>query len=321
MPKRDIKKNNINEKQERVIWLFKDGKPGHESQVEGLASSLERLKPTEVYSVNLEKPLHRSLLSLIFKRNAQSIPWASFPKPDLIIGAGHKTHLWLLAAQLFVGGKTVLMMKPTLPAWLYNLVLIPSHDKPASSANIIETQGVLNKIISTGDRINDRGLILLGGLSQHYHWDSHSIIQQITRLIEDNPNIKWEMTTSRRTPAETEELLLKLSAKNLSFTPNEATDASWVSNRLKIASRVWVTVDSVSMVYEAITSGAEVGLLSLESSSSKSRVAAAIEDLKQQKIVLTDTHLAEDYSRRDEVFNEADRCALLILKKFFENKT
>jgi mitochondrial fission protein ELM1 len=125
------------------------------------------------------------------------------------------------------------------------------------------------------------------------------------------------MTTSRRTPAETEELLSKLSAKNLSFTPNEATDASWVSNRLKIASRVWVTVDSVSMVYEAITSGAEVGLLSLESSSSKSRVAAAIEDLKQQKIVLTDTHLAEDYSRTEEVFNEADRCALLIVKKFF----
>ncbi len=315
MPKKDIKKDTINQKQRLVIWLLKDGKPGHESQVNGLASALARLKPSEIHSVKLKGRLIYSIISLIFIRFSKRIPWCGLPKPDLIIGAGHKTHLWLLAARLFNGGKIVLLMKPTMPSFLYDLVMIPIHDKVASSANIIETQGVLNEMTSIGERINNRGLILIGGLSVHYDWDSQSIVQQIERLITDNPSIQWEMTTSRRTPVAVVKMLSELSQENFILTPYEATDARWVSNRLKIVSRVWVSEDSVSMVYEALTSGAEVGLFTLDSHLKKSRVVTGMEDLKKRKFVLTDTKLGEDYLKSPESFNESDRCASLVLKR------
>ena len=315
MPKRDIKKYTINEKQKLVIWLFKDGKAGHESQVNGLASALARLKPSEIHSVNLKGRFIYSIISLIFNRFSNRIPWCGLPKPDLIIGAGHKTHTWLLAARCFNGGKIVLLMKPTLPSFLYDLIFIPIHDKAASSANIIETHGVLNEMTSVGERINNRGLILIGGLSAHYDWDNQSIVQQIERLIAGNPSIQWEITTSRRTPVDVVKMLSELSQDNFILTPYEATDVLWVSNRLKIVSRVWVSEDSVSMVYEALTSGAEVGLFRLKSHLKKSRVVAGMEDLKKRKFVLTDTKLGEDYLKSLESFNESDRCASLVLKR------
>ena len=202
-----------------------------------------------------------------------------------------------------------------MPSFLYDLVFVPIHDKVASSPNVIETKGVLNEMTSIGERINNRGLILIGGFSAHYEWDSQSIVQQIERLIIGNPSIQWEMTTSRRTPVDVVKMLSELSQENFILTPYEATDAKWVSNRLKIVSRVWVSEDSISMVYEALTSGAEVGLLRLESHIKKSRVVAGMEDLKKRKFVLTDTKLGEDYLKCPESFNESDRCASLVLKR------
>ncbi|MCH8840089.1 MAG: mitochondrial fission ELM1 family protein [Planctomycetes bacterium] len=42
---------------------------------------------------------------------------------------------------------------------------------------------------------------------------------------------------------------------NLTIVPHKETSSSWVSEHLANAARVWVSADSVSMVYESLTNG------------------------------------------------------------------
>ena len=49
-------------------------------------------------------------------------------KPDIAIGAGHKTHLYLLAIKRCFGAKIVVILKPSLPLKFFDLCVIPKHD-------------------------------------------------------------------------------------------------------------------------------------------------------------------------------------------------
>ncbi|MEO7100899.1 MAG: ELM1/GtrOC1 family putative glycosyltransferase, partial [Luteolibacter sp.] len=74
-----------------VIWLLCDGKPGHENQSLGLADALARRVSCEVLRISLAGK--RGLIHRVKSALAASV---GFPKPDLIIGAGHATHFALL---------------------------------------------------------------------------------------------------------------------------------------------------------------------------------------------------------------------------------
>ena len=70
----------------------------------------------------------------------------TLPTPDLLLGAGHHTHLSLLAARRIRGGKVVVLMRPSLPPGLFDLCLIPEHDAPPARPNVLATRGALNRI-------------------------------------------------------------------------------------------------------------------------------------------------------------------------------
>lgn len=305
------KKNTHREHMPFVIWIFKDGKRGHENQIDGLVNALNKRAKNQVSIVSIKNSFLIALLKLKFL-----LPWAKIegPKPDLIIGAGHKTHVWMLIARLFYGGKIIVLMKPSLPTSLFNLVCIPSHDTFANKPNIIRTKGALNTSNFSEDSLLNRGLILLGGFSKHYHWTNESVLKQIKTLVENNPDIRWELTTSRRTPPEMVDLLFQFTPVNLHFTPFENTDKNWVPNRLKIASRVWVTEDSVSMIYEGMTAGAEVGLIRLKDK--KSRISKSIQQLIKDSLVLTEPKLDIKHLKPTSHFNEAEFCADEIFERF-----
>jgi mitochondrial fission protein ELM1 len=70
----------------------------------------------------------------------------------------------------------------------------------------------------------------------------------------------WELTDSRRTPVRfLDQVREKLPRVTAIF--HTETPPGWVPEKLRQANGVWVTEDSASMIYEAITSGAKVGLL------------------------------------------------------------
>lgn len=296
-----------------TIWLFKDGKRGHENQTDGLVAALNRGTQNKVYTVSISDGFIISLLKFKWV-----LPWSfrQLPKSDLIIGTGHKTHLWMLLARLFNGGKVIVLMMPSLPTYLFDLICAPSHDKVAEKANVIKTKGALNTCQFSQDSILNRGLILLGGLSKHYTWSNESVLEQIKQLLENNPDILWELTTSRRTPPEMLHMLSQFSSNNLKCTPFEDTDKNWLSDRLKIASRVWVTQDSVSMIYEGLTAGSEVGLIRLKETKKNNRIVESINQLIEDSIVLTQVKLDINHLKSTSQFNEAERCAEEIFERF-----
>lgn len=306
-----------------TLWLFKDGKPGHESQIEGLVTALNKVHCLSVHSLSIDDGLCLFLLKLKCL-SAKFWPWKNMPPPDLLIGAGHKTHLWLLLARALFGGKTVVLMRPSLPSLLFDLLLIPSHDCEDSSglstrSNVWVTRGVLNKVQYSNDSLLNRGLILVGGPSKHFHWDDESVFQQIVSLIEANPRIQWELSSSRRSTRTIVERLKALSYPNFQFTAFSDTDSSWVQTRMKIASRIWVTADSVSMLYEAMTSGGEVGLISLRAQRTNSRICKCVQALVDGASLQLDPSLDLEVLQSHPYLNEAERCALKIKDKWFSN--
>lgn len=301
----------LRDKQDRVIWLFKDGKQGHEAQVSGLVKALEKQVPIRLYEFSMKMSLIKSIFSSQTKSRFNEVP-----SPDLIIGAGHLTHLWMLYARFRFGGKIVSLMKPSLPIFLFDLVLIPKHDTFKNYKNVVSTEGVLNAIEYSASSLPDRGLILLGGESKHYAWSTKRVLKQVSDLLSNNPEIKWELTTSRRTPPETVDSLNDFKGENCFITLFEDTDRTWVSQRLNIASRVWVTVDSVSMIYESLTAGAEVGLIELDPYRQENRIVKSIQRLKSEGLAHSEKKLNPLVQKQSQVLNEADRCAAIVAKRF-----
>lgn len=294
-----------------VLWRILDGKAGHEAQTLGLLKALE--KRIRIVSYEIEAPPRkRSFSGFLFKHFE---PGKRLPAPDLILGAGSRTHWALLAASRSYGGKTVVLMQPTLPVSLFDLCLIPKHDLRKAGKKMLLTEGVLNPMQPAANANPQRGLFLIGGPSAHYGWDTRSILEQVVTLIQEKQEIHWTLTTSRRTPTDCTQALTDLSYPNLEVIPVEKTPKGWVALRLQECKVVWVSEDSVSMVYEALTAGALTGVLAVPSIRQTSRVQTSVRLLlEQQRIVPFEKHSQLfELENNTTLLAEADRCAEYIV--------
>jgi mitochondrial fission protein ELM1 len=299
---------------ELTVWRLIDGKPGHEKQTLGLAEALARRLPVARFDIACRGSLWNWL--------AGRFPAGTeLPAPDLLIGAGKGCHADLLAARRVRGGKAVVLMRPSLPAALFDLCLIPAHDRPPLRANVLPTLGVLNAVRPAPGRRPGLGLILLGGVSEHYAWDGAAIAAQVADVVRASPDIAWRLTTSRRTPADMMARLEAVRPGNLALHPHEDTPPGWLEAALAESTQVWVSPDSVSMVYESLSSGAATGLLELAASRS-GRVSSGIEQLISEHWVTP--YSAWQGTRRlpapASPLAEADRCADLIVARWFAGR-
>ena len=294
-----------------VVWRILDSKAGHEAQTLGLVKALEKKIKLSICEINAPARW-KSALGFILKHFD---PGKSLSPPDLIIGAGSRTHFALLAASRTYGGKTIVLMQPTLPVSLFDLCLIPKHDSRKAGKNILLTDGVLNPIQPATDANPQRGLFLIGGPSTHYEWDTVRILDQVTALVQENPNIHWTLTTSRRTPPDCAQNLVNLSHSNLDIIPVEKTPRGWVAQRLQECKFAWVSEDSVSMVYEALTAGASTGLLTVPAIKKTSRVQNSVRLLlEQQRVVRFEERDQLLELGNETILAEADRGADHVIK-------
>ena len=245
-------------------------------------------------------------------------PYRTLPPPDLILGAGHATHLTLLAARRAHGGRALVIMKPSLPRSCFDLCIVPEHDGIASDARTLVTQGAINRMRASSQRQPDRGLILIGGVSPHFEWNSAAIELQIQSILANTPKVQWTLADSRRTPPN---FLAKLSPHpRLQCVSHTTTKSDWLPDQLAQAATVWVTPDSASMVYEALTAGADVGVFDLPVNP-RSRVGHAIADLADaQRITRFISWCAHGKLHPNlHPLAEADRCAQWILSWLKQN--
>jgi uncharacterized protein len=297
----------------RILWILSDGKRGHENQSLGLAEAFARIQPCAPHLIEL--PHEESLLKR-FARLREAI--AQNPTPQWIFAAGHSTHLLLLYAGWMTGARTVVLMQPSLPMRAFDYCLIPRHDlkNPAKALppNAIVTHGAVNRMRFESKRKDGSGVLLLGGPSRAYGWNPQELLNQVVSVVRIEPGRRWLITNSPRTPEGFMEQV-QAALPQAEVCPVESTPADWLPQVLAAATVAWVSEDSVSMIYEALTAGARVGIFAMPAKGAESKHSRGVTELKQAGYVRTwDDWQADPTAESSHPqLAEADRCASLIL--------
>lgn len=318
------------------IKAYFDGRLGHEKQTLGILLALAELTSTEV----VQKRVSTSRAS--FCRNWAAYLLSSLRQPaagifpssvDLIIGTGTHTHIPMLleknsqrkGSESRVRLVTCMSPDPQLVKG-FDLCCIPIHDDPPARENIFTTLGPPSTVKFTTGHQPDRGLILVGGLDKKSHiWNSRTVIQQIQTIIARGSHLHWTISSSPRTPEDTCKILEEMAAaiQQATFFRSSDTPAGWVEAEYGINSIVWVTADSISMVYEALTAGCAVGILPMEWRKQQNKFRKSL-NILNQKGMIVDYHEwqagAPMPSVSAEPFNEAARCAREILKRWWPKR-
>ena len=300
-----------------VVWRFVDGKPGHEKQSAGLLQALGELVPLEVhrFDVRFNIVLRRQLWGHAVHSDVD------IPIPDLIVGGGHRTHLPMLLARAVCGGKIVVLMKPSLPDRLFDLVFVPHHDRYWRKGNVVETRGVICPALHAA-KTPDCGLILLGGENRYFEWTNDDVAGQVRQIASTSPETLWTVCDSRRTPSGFHQALRGLA--NVEFLPWQRSASDFLENALARTPYVWVTADSVSMLYESLSSKATVGVINLKRKRPyrRNKLARGIRLLRAQgHIYLTsDGYRLEQSLVPPHFFGENFRCAQIVEQRLVTNK-
>lgn len=307
-----------------VIYIISDEKKGHLSQTRGLAGALiERAMqkaPNGNHSVHEISIVGKNWFSRLCYKGKD----LDFPRPNLILCAGHSTHLAAISLSRHLRCPRIVCMKPSLPLGMFDLCVVPRHDIPEGKQapdNVFLTNGAINTIKPCPDTEKKDTLILIGGPSKEFDWDAETIINQLSTIVRHSTN-NIILTTSRRTPKDFVQDVYT-TCPSIRVEPVDQTGPTWVQDHLACAREVWVTQDSVSMVYEALSSGAPVGVIEMKRKRTKnpdkiSRVSRGLDMLTADGEVCTFTAWAKEHKlpQTHTILNEAGRAADYVLTKF-----
>lgn len=302
-----------------TVWIVTDGKAGHLNQMRGLAHALSERTPVETQRIDAPGATRGAWWWLL-----RRFPIGrDLPDPDLILCAGRRTHRAALAAKRARGGRVVALMRPSLPLPWFDLCLMPRHDAGSRpiGPNVVETLGALCDVRPSTEHDESRGVFLIGGPSKRHGWNTASVIDQVSAIVERSPGVRWRLTTSRRTPPDATAQFEAMADERLEVTPADRTPRGWVHEALSTAGVAWVTEDSVSMVYEALTSGCAVGALRVERRR-EDRVTRGLDALAADGLVTPFDAWRRDAPLRppEAPIDEASRCAMIILERWFPRR-
>lgn len=307
-----------------IIYIISDGKKGHLSQTRGLAAALleeaRSRKPDAEHAVHEIDVSGKSFFSKFFYKGKE----LTLPEPDLCLCAGHGTHWAALSLARHKGCPCMVCMKPSVPLSWFDLCITPRHDLPEGTPvghGIFPTNGAINGIRPQPQVAKTETLILIGGPSKSYNWDAETLIRQLDDIARHSTT-PMVLTTSRRTP---EDFAGDVNATcpSIRVIPVGETGPNWVAEHLAAAREVWVTQDSVSMVYESLSSGAPVGILEMPAKEGPhkpdaSRIARGLNMLIADGSVrrYTDWAKTRELPANAQPLNEAGRAAAYIIEHF-----
>lgn len=292
------------------IVYVSDGKAGHRSQALGLFKAIQRQSSETVSfeEISIDDLAIFPLLVGLFRR---SIPQLQ-TTPDFIFGVGSHTQLRVfLLGKIYPQAKTVILMKPNYPFAWFNYSVIPEHDGIPASDRVIVTQGALNPIVNEQRHQSGRILIALGGSSKRHQWNEDKVFASIEHIVKQHSENEIIITTSRRTPEQfVERLNTYPFLPHVHFFPVEQTPQGWIFEEMQQAEAVWVTEDSVSMIYEALTAGCRVGVIAMDRTK-QDRITTSVDGLLGKGIISESLLLAQ--LPEPNAFKEAERVATYLL--------
>lgn len=272
------------------ILVLKDDKPGHYNQTEGLLIYLKEIfedLEVEYIEIEIKSKLTRKLLKILlntfpmfFREN--SIKYLSFfykkytipkNKPDLIISTGGNTanlNVWFskiykcknilngalrgLREELFTHITTVIDLG------YKNQIILDVAPSVITKEKLKESgiEFIKNKKLSINDKYYT---LLIGGDGAGYNYDNkfYNNLIEFVKNISIKKNIKWLITTSRRTPLDIErEMKEKLKDYCAYFVDYNKNPEKVMSSFLSLSEKIFVTEESSSMISEAILSEKDV---------------------------------------------------------------
>ncbi len=316
------------------IIAFFDGRPGHEKQTRGIIRALKRMTPVTVTKVTVPiKSLSSALLDWLSFFCLQSLkrgPEKRESVSQLLIGTGSHTHLAMLAHPDRGKSRVVTCMTPA-HCFLssFDLCFVPEHDEVKERTNIFTTIGPPNTCYNRGHHDLEKGLIVVGGADEKSHtWNSETVVTQIQCIIEIQSNIQWTLSSSPRTPQKCNEMLKELAAKNFhaSFFPFAETQPGWIEEKYDECTWAWVTADSMSMIFEALTAGCKVGILPVTWKKERNKFQKSVASLLAQKRVVSYEVWNEQKKSEKQPWanhpplDEASRCAGEILERWWPSR-
>jgi len=307
-------KSHAKQAGELVVWRFADGLRGHENQSDGLIAALSKRTPVSVHTVPTPREQRLSTLW----RALRARDTHGLPNPDLLIGTGNAAHIPMLVARHRRGGHAVVIMKPGFPMTWFDLVIAPAHDQLAAKENLLITRGALNRMQPAQFKQPGEGLMLIGGPERRHPWAPDMLEEQIVAIAERHRDIQWCIASSRRTPREFLPHLRSLKLDNLDTAAVEEVSADWLPRKLATAATVWVTEDSVNMIYESLTAGAATGLLDMAHRNQRGSKRNLAGGLLAEGLVTSFEHWRQGHDPQPpaEPLDEAGRCADWILHEW-----
>lgn len=310
------------------IVSFFDGRLGHEKQTRGILNALGRLTPVRVETIRVAPPAFKTVCLNWFYYLVS--PAAKYVKTDcradLIIGTGTGTHLPMLIYRRKCGAKVVTCMTPDFfLKGAIDLCFVPRHDRPKPALNVFTTLGPPSAVMLNEAHDSSKGLILVGGLDPKSHyWQSETVLEQIENILARNRTMVWTISSSPRTPRETVQRLERLAAQpsEVIFFKSEDTPAGWIETQYARSEVVWVTADSMSMIFEALSAGCRVGILPVKWKHRHNKFQESIDHLlKGDYVTAYRSWLAEGGSMaKPGRLDEASRCAKEILRRWWPER-
>ena len=318
------------------IVAYFDGRLGHEKQTRAILNALSDMTSIHVESIEVSVAPAAYLKNLVAYFFSFLLPVRSESKShsvDLFIGTGTHTHIPMILDKKSRSRfsdhqmRVVTCMSPDpFLRDAFDLCCIPMHDEPLSRENVFVTQGPPSPVKFENRHKPDRGLILVGGLDTKSHvWKSEEIAAQIQIIIDENPGMLWTVSSSPRTPEDTCRELENMadSMQQLTFYRSADTPGGWVEEQYALNGTVWVTADSISMVYEALTAGCSVGVLQVEWIRQDNKFEKSLQFLTAKEVIVDFTAWQKGASMptmKDKKLNESSRCAQEILSRWWKDR-
>jgi mitochondrial fission protein ELM1 len=262
------------------VLIIKDKNPGHYRQSEAVAAAIqegcsdvhieivEGNKLKKLYKYVIRWCLHTKMFEKLCKGLLQKIYLhRDFEKniPDVVISSGAHTAVFsaflkFLHPHIF----TIYIGHPRKTHHKYFDVIMSVTDLELPNQLILETAPTLpyrEDIIQFCKTygLNPKkhyALLLIGGNSKEYHYEASDWKALVTYVNETYSQIRWLISTSRRTPEEWEKYMKKHMRYELFVAYHE--NALPIAPLLALAENVFVTEDSASMISEAIAFGHKV---------------------------------------------------------------
>ena len=272
----------------KICW-FKDSKIGHEKQVLAILDNLALTQDLLIEERYISNPVWLELLLYLLK-----IKPKQDSIPDIIIGAGSTTTIPMLRYKTDNKTKVISVMKPQFFESKFDLIVAPRHDYKMVPNNVFTYIGSLSKV-NINPKLDNIGLIIIGGVNKHFNFDDDYLISQIDFVISLFPDTSWIIFNSRRTPKSFNEKIEQNASIDKFVNVNK--DFEPLDDYLPKAKFKFVTPDSVNMIFESLSSSGETYLFDMHSPK-ENKITRLIDEVKNNKYA---GFLEEKYIENSEI--------------------